>query len=225
MKIKICITSNKNFSHNTLPILLPSLKDSGIENEDILIVEGGFDERTVDIVDGMTHIKTNQNSIEYTCLIEIVEHQIESDYWFMMHDTCRVGSKFKELMYNIPINADKVALKTWPSMTIGAYKYEYLLNHKKRLMDIKNTDYSREKLQYWKQWGIHNEDYMLWRENQTPCHVYNPHLEHKDKFVVCDEPQWYKDSKTIRRVEYYPQLDLYKNKANWEPKPWMEIDV
>ena len=131
---------------------------------------------------------------------------------------------FAALIQNIPPETEKVALKHWPSMSIGAYKYTYLKKHTDRLMSIKNTDHSRERVQYWKQWGIDNEDYMLWRENSTPCALYNSHLEHRQKFLVVEEAPWY-DSKVVRRVEYYPQLDLYKNKANWHPKPWMEIDV
>jgi hypothetical protein len=224
MNIKICITSHHSFSNQTFPIIVPSLISSGIESKNIFFIEGGHTSRSIDITDNINYIKTNHNSIEYTGLIDIAEYSMESDYWIMLHDTCRVGKNFKSLIQNIPHGSDKVALKRWPSMSIGAYKYTYLKKQCDRLMNIKNTDYSREKIQYWKQWGIYNEDYMLWKEHTTDCALYNEHLELSDKFIVVDEQPWYY-SKIKRRIEYYPQLDLYKNKANWQPKEWMEIDV
>jgi len=187
-------------------------------------IEGGHLDRTVLIDKGVNYIKTNHNSVEYTSLIDIVEHKMESDYWVLLHDTCRVGDKFYELIKNIPHNCEKIALRDWPSMSIGTYRYTYLLRHIDRLMQIKNTKYDRNSIQRWKQWGIHNEDYMLWKETTTPCALYNSHLELKEKFLICNEPRWY-DTNINRRIEYYPQLDLYKNKANWMAKNWMEIDV
>jgi len=222
--IKICITSNISFSNQTFPLIIPSLLSSGIKGEDIFFFEGGNYERTINIKDGINYIKTNHNSVEYTSLIDIVEHNMEADFWVLLHDTCRVGNCFNSLIQNIPHNSQKVALKHWPSMSIGAYSYQYLKANEERLKIIKNTDYSRDAVQRWKQWGIENEDYMLWKETSVKCDLYNSHLEHPQKFIVCDEPQWY-SSNITRRVEYYPQLDLYKSKSNWEPKPWMEIDI
>lgn len=224
MDIKFCITSNAAFSHHTYPVIIPSLTACGVNASSIFFIEGGHINRTTSIQDGVNYIKTGHNSVEYTSLIDIVEHNMHADYWVLLHDTCRVGKDFFTLSQNIPDGCEKVALKHWPSMSIGAYKYSYLKKHTDRLMQIKNTDYSRDRVQHWKQWGIHNEDYMLWRESSSPCALYNPHLELREKFVVCEEAAWY-NTNTTRRVEYYAQLDLYKSKANWHPKPWMEIDV
>lgn len=222
MHIKICITSNIQFSQHTYPIIVPSLIASGVNPTDIYFIEGGHTERSCKVQDGINYIRTNHNSVEYTSLIDIVEHNMESDYWFMLHDTCRVGGQFFNLIQNIPTGSPKVALRRHPAMSIGAYNYNYLKIHTDRLMQVKNTDYSRETVQYWKQWGIENEDFMLWKETSTPCIIYNPHIE--ENLQVIEEKPWY-NTNTIRRVEYYPQLDLYKNKANWHAKPWMEIDA
>lgn len=223
MNIKFCITSNVKFSKHTYSVIVPSLINCGIEESNIYFIEGGHINRTIEIKDKINYIKTAHNSVEYTSLIDIVEHDMQSDYWFLLHDTCRAGKNFFSLVKNIPNDCEKIALKHWPSMSIGAYKYSYLKKFTNRLMEIKNTDYNRDRIQQWKQWGIQNEDYMLWRESSTPCHLYNPHLN-KVEFAICNEPPWY-DSGTFRRIEYFAQLDLYKSKANWHPKPWMEIDV
>lgn len=224
VQINICINSTKFFSEKTIPILLNSLLDSGINPKNIFVIEGGYDERVVTKEKNYTHIQTNQNSLEYTGLIDIVEYELKSDYWFNIHDTCKVGENFKELLYNIPDNfPDKLALRDHPSMSIGSYKYEYLLKHKQRLLDIKNTNYSRESLQMWKQRGIEMEDYMLYKLQDSPTFKYNLHISGEGWNIIENE-DWY-ETNVKRRIEYHPTLDLYKSKSNWHVKSWMEIDL
>jgi len=147
-----------------------------------------------------------------------------SDYWFNIHDTCKVGKNFKKLLYNIPNNLpEKIALRSHPSMSIGSYKYEYLIKHRQRLLDIKNTDYSRESLQHWKQKGIGMEDYMLYKLQDVDTFRYNPEISDSGWNII-DGEDWYQTN-IKRRIEYHPTLDLYKSKSNWEVKSWMEIDL
>lgn len=224
VKISICVNSTKSFSEKTIPIIIKSLIDSKIEPKNIFVIEGGYENRTVVVKDTHTHILTDHNSLEYTGLIDIVEHEMMSDYWFNIHDTCKVGNQFKSLLYNIPNNLpDKISLRSYPSMSIGSYKYEYLIKHKQRLLDIKNKDYSRETLQMWKQKGISIEDYMLHQLKDSPTIQYNPEI-YSDSWNVIGEEDWY-GTKTVRRTEYHSSLDLYKSKSNWDAKPWMEIDL
>jgi hypothetical protein len=224
VQINICVNSTKSFSEKTIPVVVQSLLESGINSKNIFVIEGGYEKRCIEEKDTYTHIFTNHNSLEYTGLIDIVEYEMVSDYWFNIHDTCKVGKNFKDLLYNIPDNfPDKIALRSHPSMSIGTYKYEYLLKHKQRLLDIKNTDYSRESLQIWKQKGIEMEDYMLYKLQDSPTIKYNPHISDSGWNIIQGE-DWY-NTNIKRRIEYHPTLDLYKSKSNWEVKPWMEIDL
>jgi hypothetical protein len=210
MKIKIAIATNKNFYEKTLPIIIPSLLECGIDNSDINVFNAGFDYEKSENVGGINYFYLNHNSYEYSPLIEIVEKELESEYWFLIHDTCKVGKNFKSLLYNIPENKpEKLALKSRPAMSMGCYKYDYLLSQKDKIMSIKNTNYSNESLMKWKRWGVPNEDYILWMTYPPPL-IYN----NLDKWSIFAYENWY-DSKTIRRTEYYPSLDLYKNKSNW----------
>ena len=208
--IKIAIATNKNFYTLTLPILLESLFECGISKDIIHVFNSGFESYSHEIIDEINYHYLDHNSYEYSPLIEIVDKNLESEYWFLIHDTCKVGPKFKELLYNIPNNKpEKLALKKSPCMSIGYYRYDYLISVKDKIMSIKNTDYSYESMNYWKNWGVPNEDYILWKTTPEPL-LYN---NISDWEIVTYE-NWY-NTNTIRRTEYYPSLDLYKNKSNW----------
>lgn len=221
MKIKICVNSTKNYSEKTLPIIIPSLINSGIDPEDIFVFEGGHHERSVIKKDTHTLIQTDNNTIDLTGLIDIVENELESDYWFYIHDTCKVGPKFKKLLYNIPESLpDKIALTTHPSMNIASYKYSLLLKYKSKLLKLKNQDYSEKKLKKLKEWSIYCEDLILHKPYQTGMNImgipsdtiefYNPNFANR---IEVEGENWYGGVKRI--VEYYSQLDLYKSKANY----------
>lgn len=224
VKINICVNSTKTFSEKTIPIVVESLLNSGIDSENIFVIEGGYNERVISKKEDYTHIFTNHNSLEYTGLIDIVEYELESDYWFNIHDTCKLGKDFKKLLYNIPEHLpEKISLRRHPSMSIGSYKYSYLLKHRQRLLDIKNTDYSRESLQMWKQKGIEMEDFMLYKLQDCSTDRYNPNISDQEWNII-ENQDWY-GTGIQRRIEYHPTLDLYKSKSNWFAKSWMEIDL
>jgi hypothetical protein len=210
MDIKIAIASNKNFYKHTIPVIVKSLVQAGIPVEDIHIFNAGFDTYSREAFNGATIHYLAHNSYEYSPLIEIVDKQIQATYWFLIHDTCQVGPNFKNLLYNIPETLpEKIALTTKPSMTIGTYRYDYLLTVKDKLMLIRNTDYSQESLLDWKRWGVPHEDYILWMTEPAP-HVYGD----GSQCTVVGDINWY-GTNTTRRTEYFPTLDLYKNKSNW----------
>jgi len=224
MKIKICVNSTKNYSEKTLPIIIPSLINAGIDPGDIFVFEGGYHERSVIKKDTHTLIQTDNNTIDLTGLIDIVENELDSDYWFYIHDTCKVGPKFRELLYNIPESLpDKIALFTHPSMNIASYKYSLLMKYKNTLLKYKNQDYSEKKLKKLKEWSIYCEDLILHKPHQTGMRMNGIHSDTIDFYnleisdcVEIENQDWY--GGVGRMVEYYPQLDLYKSKANYHRK-------
>lgn len=210
IKIKIAIASNKNFQEKTIPIILKSLLDNDIKKDDIVVFIAGHDYTDENIIDNIKYRYLDFNSFEYSPLIDIVENNLESEYWFLIHDTCKAGNNFKNLLYNIPYNKpQKIALKDSPSMSIGLYSYEYLKSVQNKLLDIKNKDYSNNSINFWKNWGVPNEDYILWKTLPSP-EIYNNNLN----WEVLDYKNWY-GTDTTRRTEYYYSLDIYKNKSNW----------
>jgi hypothetical protein len=210
MEIKIAIATNKNFSQYSVPVVIKSLIECGIDKNQIIVFHAGHQQRKVQEIDGIINIFLNHNSFEYSPLIDICENNLQSEYWFLLHDTCKVGPKFKELLYNIPLERpSKLSLKSKPSMSMGSYRYDYLKSIEQKLFAIKNTDLSPQSVMQWKLWGVPNEDYIMWMTEPTPI-IYNG----LDTWELVDNKNWY-GTKTQRRTEYYPSLDIYKNKSNW----------
>lgn len=224
--VRFCISTCAKFAPHTLPVIIPSLLDNGVKPWEILIVHGGSEFRETGRFMTAPVLLTEQNSFEYTPLIEIVEHDLPGDHWFLMHDTCIAGPLFKQLVYEPPDAAPvKVAMKYTPSMSIGLYSKDYLMRHKDRLMAIKNMDSSPEALQRWKQWGVPNEDYMLWKLTDEPTSIYHPDRHGPDEWNYQGHADVYKTGME-RRIEYFPQLDLSKAKSNWQGvQPHLCIDV
>jgi len=214
--INFCISTCRKFAAYTLPVIIPSLTRAGINTSEILIVNGGQEYWRINHYGDVPMICTPQNSFEYTPLIEIVEHNLTSDYWFLLHDTCIAGPAFKSLVFDLPMeNPEKVAMKHTPSMSIGLYSMDYLMRHKDRLMAIKNMDSSPDALQKWKQWGVPNEDYMLWKLQDVPTALYHPDKHGPDEWNYQGHADVY-GTGMERRMEYFPQLDLFKAKSNWQ---------
>lgn len=209
-QVKIAIGSNKAYSDKTLPVCLPSLIGAGIKRSNIVVFLAGYKERKTYIKNEIQYIELDHNSLENSAFIDIAENELKSDYWFFMHDTCKVGKKFKNLMLNIPKKSTKVALRPWPSMSIGIYSYDYIKKYKDKLLKIKNKNYDYDVLMQEKLWGIPNEDYILWLEEPENTLIYrNFHMS------VIDNENWF-GGDALRITEYHKSIDLYKNKSNWE---------
>ena len=215
MKVGICISTVKGYSEKTIPVLYKSLLQSGIEPADILIVEGGHEHKKIASWQpaGSTAIETNHNSFDLTALIEIAESGIANDYWFLMHDTCRAGPKFKELLYKGDYTKKKIALTGFPSMNMGAYKYTYIMRHRDKLLNSKFTGVNTDNIKLFKQKACDEEDLILWKEQDVQCGVFSL----MRLWQPVDE-NWYPSS-VPRIQEYFPGLDLYKLKANWGQTP------
>jgi hypothetical protein len=222
--IKICISTTKTHSEKTLPIIVQSLLNCAVDKDSIYIFEGGHLERTEEFYQGVRHIKTNHNSFDYTSLIDIVEHEIKADYWFLLHDTCKVGPLFKQLFDNavvkmiIPTDADKIALKNNPSMNIGFYKYDYLMKHKEEILLFKGTN--PETIDQLKQEHINKEDFLFFLEDSL-THIL---IGAENPVRGLGKSDVY-GTGTTRRTEYYVQLDLYKFKANWGQSTEVKINL
>lgn len=206
--MKIAISSVRKFSPYTLPIIIPSLLQS-VEAKDIFVFEGGHDERWWEIRNGITYIRVAHNSFDYTALIDIVENELKSDYWFLLHDTCKAGPDFGRLVRDLPEGEPDVVcmLGSNPgTMNICAYKYDYLLSKKKEILDLKNTNY--EDLDGAKRRATEAENML-----QEGYVLYHPELF--EASLNSGVPSIYKDGGVSRNERYFKNLDITKYQANY----------
>jgi hypothetical protein len=215
MKIKFCVPTCKAHSASTLDVIIPSLISSGIDPHDIIAVEGGNEVREyINNKYNIQYIKTNHNSFDYTALIDVVENEIEADFVFNIHDTCKAGSQFFNLVKTANFNLLKTALYhnniNGASMAMGLINYQYLLRHKELIQSFKNEDYSHHGLKQAKYKAVQIEDSIFWGLADTECGEY---ARGSDSETLRTETPY--GTETPRIVEYYKPIDLYKYKANW----------
>ena len=235
-KLKFLINSNVKNESIVLQKLIDSFYnqndiDYNINSNDILVIIGGsthiyFEKREKYCVLAVPH-----NSIDFTALIAVIEHVYSlidnhfsiPDYWFYMHDTCMLGPSFftllKPYIHDLYINHyDMKPLTYSKSMNIGIYKYNFLLNDKSYFLELRSHNYpSMEEVQYLKKKGVQIEDFAFQKQNSyhhsfTPCTMSDRIVNMEDKRII------YEKSTTLRITEYFPILDFYKYKANWELK-------
>jgi len=213
MNLRIAVGSTKTFSEKTLPIIIPTLLSNGFNKDEIVIFDNGYEKRTVGSYEGIEHVKTDHNSIDQTALIELAEFDYPADYWFYTPDTCRMGPNFGELVRNIPEGMpEKVAARTFPSMSIGSYKYSYIKEEADYILAMKNTDISPVGVAKFKIVSFGLEDALLWKLDPHLTEVYNTHIP---GVITTLEDDGAFGGAAKRIIEHLHSLDIYKYKANW----------
>ncbi len=211
--LKITISSRKQGHETTYPVLIPSLLAAGVPARDIYFFIGGYDRVHGYITkEGVNCIEVDQNSIDYTGLIAVLDLNIQADYWFLMHDTCKVGPNFYSCIMNYKYdNIPAISLNKELSMNMGAYSWDYLQAIKAELTYFRNTDFSEESIRKWKDIGITCEDKFL--EGYRKQYHFDPANR------IVGSPIDFYGTGVERVVEYFQNIDLYKIKANgWIPR-------
>ena len=217
MKIKFTISSHINSYEKTYPLLAQSLLESGVPAEDIYFFIGGFYEYAkIENENGINVYQVNHNSIDLTGLISVVDLELHSDYWFLLHDTCKVGKQFYSKIKEFNYQSDTVALNDirCASMNIGAYKMEYLYKIKQQLFQFKNQNYSADNMKLFKQLGIKYESIFL---DKTYYYNYSLWTNNGIEDVY--------DTGVLRQVEVYPDIDLIKYKANYNVQDINNVEL
>lgn len=214
--MKIVINSHSK-SGIALNHLLESLRENDINYCDIIVVIGGYyDLKDYEITKdkNITYIRANHNSIDFTGLITLLElyNNNLDEYYLYLHDTCKVGKKFYDKIKSINLkNVSSIKIKRECSMNIGIYSQKIINKFKNFLLSKKNTDESRT-MEY-KSINF-CEDYIFDNDKN------NKVLNNYNRWEYTGPTDYY-NTGTMRIVEYYPNLDLYKIKANWgQGRPW-----
>jgi hypothetical protein len=159
---------------------------------------------------------TDVNSFDLTGLIYLIENDYNlcgDESFFYTHDTCFFGDRFLDLLNNSNLKEARLFEGANCSMHIGIYTKSIIEKHKDEILKFKNTNDDITILNAIKNSLIHNESFVLFDSGfltgqrqplETKC-VYNNNVP--------------------RLVEYFPELDFYKFKANWQAKQNYEINL
>jgi hypothetical protein len=214
--MKIVINSHCK-SNIALQHLLESLKENDINYCDIIVVIGGhYNLSNYEITqnENITYIHANHNSIDFTGLITLLElyYNDINEYYVYLHDTCRIGKEFYNKINSLDLtNVTSIKIVHPFSMNIGIYSQTIINDFKDFLLSTKNT--KEEECMKYKLNAVANEDYIFNNDtNNKLLDNYNGHSY--------TGPTDYYNTGTMRIVEYYPNLDLYKIKANWNQGIW-----
>jgi hypothetical protein len=221
--MKILINSNYDFFEKSLSVLLPSITDKTCSLE--IIIGGSPWEYKKEVRDGINYHFVNYDNIDYTSFIFVSEHPeiVKDENLFLyIHDTTKTGplffEKFNECLttitskyqsieeFNEKTSNIRLILDYTISMNMGLYRSDFFTETKiiEFLSSIKNTDLSYEGKMKSKVLGFRYEDYFL-----RDCEA----LTNETRVTTEIENPYGTDIKRIQ--EYYPGLDFYKYKSNW----------
>lgn len=233
--MKILINTCKKYSPATLPPLIRSLNVNGFGPKDIIVVEGGHFWREVIAHPDYTYIKASGDSIDYNAMVDLVINKYITDKSFLyLHDTLVLGENFKINLEVLFEGYDRTSI--WDQMTenmnLGIYKTDLVYDHTAFILDqLQNHDTSEEGMNHHKCMCVFHEDF-LFVDDSTPTQ----HLD-AERILLTDEYakqvtylsnigmdirylggfDWkiYGEDKENRRIEYFPNIDFYKFKANF----------
>ena len=217
--MKIVINSHTK-SNIALLHLLDSMKQykEHLEFEMIVVIGGYYDhtDYQIETQGNITYIKSMYNSIDYTGLIALLELYKNDEYYFYMHDTCKVGPDFFNKLRSIDLtNVSSIRIHAKYSMNIGIYSSKIINIYKEFLLDFKNT--SEKHVMDFKYKAFRSEDHIFRQDTKNSV---------LDKYAGWSYtgPTDYYNTGTMRIVEHYPSLDLYKIKANFfNMKPIIDL--
>ena len=126
---KVCVSTHKDYTADTMPRLLRSLARAKVSKDDIIVVVGGTGESKETVVDGVKTILIKENYDGLTALTAL--SQDYSGYWLLLHDTCEAMDDFKDRMakLDVGLNIDLLTV----AGDIGLYSSAFV----KRLLSLK----------------------------------------------------------------------------------------
>ncbi len=203
--MKFAISSHRDYTSFTEEKIINSLLNAGVETNDIYFFIGGYD-RYEKLKSDYHRYTCPHNSIDFTALVSVVELNIESDHWFLLHDTCYVGENFLNNINSYPYqDKNYVSLTNDLSMNMGSYRWDFIKENKDKILEYK---FNSEDIQSFKIRLIQEEDVFF--RPRVFCYNNRPRQT--------TGPTDFYNNNTERIVEYFPDIDLYKVKANWSIK-------
>jgi hypothetical protein len=136
---KFLISSHVATINKAAKKLKQSLISNNIAEQNIITVCAGHDNR---IFENDIYF-TNHNSFDHSAIIEVLELNLKSKYWFVMHDTCEAGNLFYEKLTKIPITKKYYGMSEKAWLNMGLISEDFLYENKNYILSLKNCNKKR----------------------------------------------------------------------------------
>lgn len=227
--MKYLINSNLYFSSKSLRILIPTMLDCGISPKDILVVIGGSSVNSEDFQEAGMYMCLNVkfNSIDQNCFYAMKKNEaiFRDDYYYYMHDTTKVGPKFKSSVEDFFHFFKAKNLNTMKNVrgcsgNMGFYKKDFILKtfsedelylKYEREMTDEDSPNQVDRLERKKTIGYDLEDRIFLKD----CLLSGGHF-----YFVSEAPEFSSEKVDIygtgnmRVVSHHDKIDLYKFGGN-----------
>jgi len=191
---KIVISSHIKSYQKIAPLLINSLTRNNLESNKILLVVGGNQVRSESSFLDCQTIFVDHNSFDHTGLIEVLEGNHKSDYWFSSHDTCIAGPGFVNFLLNYEPKKDYVSMTDMGWLNMGLFKHPYLERNKQYILSLKNCSKIRA---------------ILSERVFTRLEDYDHFIKDSNCIRSLENENIYNDDKK-RNVLFFKDLDFYK---------------
>lgn len=192
---KIVISSYKTSYKITAKKLIESLvENNNFPKSQILLVVGGYENKLeTNFLDVQT-IYVDHNSYDHTGLIEIIEGNHQSEFWFSTHDTCIAGDNFINFIKNFNYKKDYTSMTDMGWLNMGMFHKNYLKRNSEYILSMKNCSKIRA---------------ILSERVFTRLEDYDYYIKDFECIRSLENQNIYKDNKK-RNVLYFKDIDLYK---------------
>lgn len=207
INVSFAIPTVVHYIEKTIPVVVDSLLSNNVQREQIHVFINSSDKNVNEVIDGITyHHHMGLSYFEWLSPKLIMERNLQSTWWFLLHDTVKFGPRFEVQFDEFMKTNDKRIVKLTPvhSNSIGMLHQEIFNEHKQFFLD-KFTDLEKfDDLIERKRWCIQSENSYLRLEDfsyfQKEEEIYTPHR--MSPYEV------------LRVEEYFHGVDMTKYKKN-----------
>jgi len=206
--ISFAIATVETYKETTIPVVINSLRLNDISSEQIHVFVNSSTKNSDEIVDGINyHYNVGLSYFEWINPKLIIERNLKSDWWFLLHDTVEFGLRTQTVLKTFAAISDTncgiIKLTPTHSNSIGMLRQRIFDTHQNFFFDkLRSLDTIHDVLER-KRWCIKNENSFLHLE---PFSFFQ-----SDNAIQVPNQSIY-DTKRIR--EYFHGIDMIKWKKN-----------
>lgn len=197
-----------------VPRLIDNILKSNIPSQYVHFIVGGCPDETTYFINNIQIITVKYRCFEFTPHIFIVNNPslFDFDYAFFTHDTVSFGTNFYNIIMNDILflknnNFDSMKIENkLPSMNIGIYSKNIILNNKDILLSLCLFSNDHNKLYELKKHLVYFEDFIFMHSNHYNNNDYSENIE--TNFIGINNTH----SKGL--THFFKRIDFIKYQSN-----------